>query len=86
MDIIFIIAIYADISSLGSVLNKYGSVHDLSIFGGGGLAGRGARLVRLIKVMQQYKAASDLRKRQKQESGTKKIEKNKTNEKKIFKK
>ena len=46
MDVIFIIAIYADISSIGKVLNEKGTIYDLTIFGGGGLAGRGARLVR----------------------------------------
>ena len=69
MDIIFIIALYADIQSLGRILNIYGTIYNLSIFGGGGLAGRGARLCRLIKVIQQYKASADLRKRKNQESG-----------------
>ena len=69
MDIIFIIALYADIQSLGRILNTYGTIYNLSIFGGGGLAGRGARLCRLIKVIQQYKAAADLRKKKNQESG-----------------
>ena len=69
MDIIFIIALYADIQSLGRILNTYGTIYNLSIFGGGGLAGRGARLCRLIKVIQQYKASADLRKKKNQESG-----------------
>ena len=46
MDIIFIIATYADIRSIGNELNQKGTIYDLTIFGGGGLAGRGARLVR----------------------------------------
>ena len=46
MDIIFIIALYADIGSIGQKLNEEGTIYDLTIFGGGGLAGRGARLVR----------------------------------------
>jgi Flp pilus assembly protein TadB len=46
MDIIFIIATYADIRSIGKELNQKGTIYDLTIFGGGGLAGRGARLVR----------------------------------------
>ena len=50
MDIIFIIATYADIRSIGKVLNSDGTIYDLTIFGGGGLAGRGARLVRLVCV------------------------------------
>ena len=39
-------ATYADIGSIGQELNEKGTIYDLTIFGGGGLAGRGARLVR----------------------------------------
>jgi hypothetical protein len=67
MDIIFIIAIYADITSIGQVLYNEAGVYNLTIFGGSGLVGKGARLVRLIKIMQQYKVSSDLRKRRNQE-------------------
>ena len=64
LDLIFIAATYAEILSLPSQ-----TVFENSAFGGSSMVGRGARLYRLIKIIQQYRSDTEKRKRNKQELG-----------------
>jgi hypothetical protein len=61
-DVIFIVALYSDISSVPK-----SDAFTASVFATSGMVGRGARLYRLIKIIQQYKIDSERRKRRKQE-------------------
>jgi hypothetical protein len=68
LDLIFIFATYAEIFS----------VSDRKMFrdyplGGMCMVGRGARLYRLIKLVQQYRIRSEQRKRERQERGNVKL-------------
>jgi hypothetical protein len=64
LDMIFILATYAEIVALPTR-----AVFKNSTFGSVSMVGRGARLYRLIKIIQQYRIDSDRRKKDKQEQG-----------------
>ena len=64
LDLIFVLATYAEIVSFPAR-----TVFQNSILGGSSMVGRGARLYRLIKIIQQYRIDNEKRKRYNQELG-----------------
>ena len=64
LDLIFIFATYAEIIAL-----PVRRVFRNSPFAGVGMVGRGARLYRLIKIIQQYRIDTVRRKKDRQELG-----------------
>ena len=65
LDLIFILATYAEIVSFPPR-----TVFQNAVFSGSSMVGRGARLYRLIKIIQQYRIENEKRKRYNQELGT----------------
>ena len=66
LDLIFILATYAEIVSFPPR-----TVFQNAVFSGCSMVGRGARLYRLIKIIQQYRIDNEKRKRHNQELGEK---------------
>ena len=64
LDLIFILATYAEIVSFPPR-----TVFQNAVFSGCSMVGRGARLYRLIKIIQQYRIDNEKRKRHNQELG-----------------
>ena len=64
LDLIFILATYAEIVSFPPR-----TVFQNAVFSGCSMVGRGARLYRLIKIIQQYRIDNEKRKRYNQELG-----------------